>query len=77
VNSVKYFGENNFDAIGGMLNVNELMKMGDSDRNSIERLLITTKGMPKEKTLEYYKAKQEYLKKQADMLTVNIERLSK
>ncbi len=77
VKSVKYFGENNFDAIGGMLNVNELMKMGDSDRNSIERLLITTKGMPKEKTLEYYKAKQEYLRKQADMLNANIERLSK
>ncbi len=77
VNAAKYFGENNMEAVAGMLKVGDLMRLGENDRNSVERLLTSVKGLPKEKVLEYFKAKQEYFKKQVEQISANVERLSK
>ncbi|MHC1779150.1 MAG: thioredoxin family protein [Bacteroidales bacterium] len=77
INIAKYFGENNMDAIAGMLKVRDLMRLGENERSSVERLIISVKGLPKEKILEYYKAKQEYYKIQIDQLSASIEASSK
>ncbi|MHC1779180.1 MAG: thioredoxin family protein [Bacteroidales bacterium] len=76
-NAARYFGENNMEAIAGMLKVGDMMRLGENDRNTVERLLTSVKGLPKEKVLEYFKAKQEYFKKQVEQISANIERLSK
>jgi thiol-disulfide isomerase/thioredoxin len=77
IKAAKLYGENNIAAIADMLKVNEIMRMTEGDRVTLERLIMGVKGMPKERQLEYLKAKQEYLKNQTDMLNANIERLSK
>jgi len=70
VNVPKYFGENNMDAIVAMLNVADLMKKSENDRNTIERLLMSVKDFPKAKQEEYLKAKQDYLKKQIEQIKI-------
>ena len=77
VNAAKYFGENNMEAVAGMLKIGDMMRLGENDRRTVEGLLTSVKGLPKEKVLEYLKAKQEYFKKQIEQISASIERLSK
>lgn len=70
VNVPKYFGENHMDAIVAMLNVGDLMKKSENDRNTIERLLMSVKDFPKAKQEEYLKAKQDYLQKQIAQIKI-------
>ncbi len=76
VNAARFYGENDMDGVAGILKVDDIMRMGENNRNAIERLLTSVKGLPKEKVLEYFKAKQEYIKKQAEQISANIKRLS-
>lgn len=42
------------------------MSLGERDRTTLERFMLSTKGFPKENTLDYLKTKADYLKKMAE-----------
>lgn len=77
VKVAQLYAKNDIDAIAGMLKVQDMMRLSENDRNSTERLITGVKGLPKEKVVEYLKAKQDYYKKMAEQMTTAIERYSK
>ncbi len=54
------------DEILTLLKSNEFMSLGERDRTTLERFMLSTKGFPKENTLDYLKTKADYLKKMAE-----------
>ncbi|OFY44326.1 MAG: hypothetical protein A2X18_01595 [Bacteroidetes bacterium GWF2_40_14] len=77
VKVAQLYAKNDIDAIAAMLKVQDMMKLSENDRNSAEKLITGVKGLPKEKVVEYLKAKQDYYKKMAEQTTAAIERYSK
>ncbi len=67
VNTAKYYAKNDFDAIAGLLKIDFLMRLSENDRTSAERIVMSVKGLPKEKSLEYLKSKADFYKKQAEL----------
>lgn len=75
--AAKLYSTNDIDAIVDLLEVNQIMRLSSSDIYSIEKFLLGVKGMSKKQKLDYLKAKQEYLTKQAAKLGAHIDKLSK
>ena len=67
VKVAKLYADNKLDAIVEMLKVPEMMRLSQNNRDATERLIMSVKGFPKEKGVEYLKAKADYYKKQAEL----------
>lgn len=60
------YANNNMNQILTMLKSNEFMSLGEIERSSLERFILSTKGFPKESYIEYLKTKADYFKKLAE-----------
>ncbi len=72
----KLYSEGDIEAIGKMLNANNLMRLSEADRSLCERAVMSIKDFPKEKMIEYFNEKLKFFNYQTESITRNIKRLS-
>ncbi len=63
---VKYYSQNNLDEIVKLLNVDLLMSLTNKDRNEIEQLILSVKGIALDKGYDYHKKKEKFYLNQAE-----------
>ncbi len=65
VKVAKLYSEDKIEEIAALLDLKVLMRFSESDRGMVEKLILSVKGLSKEKKAEYIKAKIDYFNAQA------------
>lgn len=65
VDVVKYYSQNNLEAILKLLNVDVLMRLANRERSEIDQFILSVKGITLDKGYDYHKKKQSYYLNQA------------
>lgn len=70
----KFYAQNKMDQILALIKSNDFISLGEAERSTLERFILSVKDFPKESTLDYLKFKAEYFKKNAEASEASYKR---